>query len=261
MEEFTELVNLVDVLRGENGCPWDREQTRETLKPMLVEEAFEVIEALDRPSDLCEELGDLLFQVIFHARIAKERAEFDIGDVVRGIVEKMVRRHPHVFGADRLSTSAEVLVSWEAIKKGEKAAAGRTERGSLLDGIPQSLPALYRAWQLSSKAARVGFDWPDLASVAGKMREELDELAGAHAQGDADATAGEIGDILFAAVNLARKCGVDPETALSRTNRKFQTRFQRMEKSCAEDGIALETASLEQMEARWQEAKRLEAGE
>ena len=258
MQEFTELVNLVDILRGENGCPWDREQTRETLKPMLVEEAFEVIEALDRPPELCEELGDLLFQVVFHARIAKERGEFEIEDVVRGIREKMVRRHPHVFGADRLSTSAEVLVSWEAIKKSEKAATGDAGPRSLLDGIPQSLPALYRAWQLSSKAARVGFDWPDLASVSDKMREELNELEAVQADGDTGRMADEIGDILFAAVNLARKCGVDPETALSRTNRKFQSRFQHMERSCSESGIALESASLEQMEARWQEAKRIE---
>ncbi|HEV8132665.1 MAG TPA: nucleoside triphosphate pyrophosphohydrolase [Acidobacteriota bacterium] len=256
MEEFTQLVELMDILRGEQGCPWDREQTRETLKPMLVEEAFEVIEAMDDPRALCEELGDLLFQVVFHARIAKENGEFDIRDVMRGVYEKMVRRHPHIFGEQKFSTSGQVLKSWEEIKRGEKKKSGEAEKKSILEGIPKSLPAHYQAFQLTAKAARVGFDWPDTAAIADKMREELDELRHAETEGDSEKIAHEIGDIFFVAVNLARRCGVDPETALSKSNKKFKERFQYMEESLARDGLTLQDASLEEMEARWEKAKK-----
>ncbi|MBI2821002.1 MAG: nucleoside triphosphate pyrophosphohydrolase [Acidobacteria bacterium] len=256
MEEFSQLVGLMDVLRGDPGCPWDREQTRETLKPMLIEEAFEVIEAMDHPAELCEELGDLLFQVVFHARIAKERDEFDIGDVVRGIYRKMVRRHPHIFGDKELSDSAGVLKHWEEIKRSEKEESGKPQRKSILDGIPRSLPAPYQALQLAAKAARVGFDWPDTQSVAEKMREELEELRRAEKEANADHVAEEIGDIFFVAVNLARKCGVDPETALSRSNRKFKERFQWMEAAFAREGRAIQEATPEELEICWQKAKR-----
>ena len=256
MEEFSQLVDLMDTLRNENGCPWDKEQTRETLKPMLIEEAFEVIEAMESPRELREELGDLLFQIVFHARIAKENGEFDIRDVVCGIYDKMLRRHPHVFGEQKLSDSAQVLRSWEQIKKTEKSQAGKPARESILDGIPKSLPALYQGLQLTSKAARVGFDWPDLESVADKMREELEELGRAESGKDPSKIADEVGDILFVAVNLARRCGVDPETALARTNRKFRERFQWMEESFAGSGASMQSATLEELEARWQEAKR-----
>ncbi len=256
MEEFTQLLELMDILRGEKGCPWDKEQTRETLKPMLVEEAFEVIEAMDDPPALCEELGDLLFQVVFHARIAKENGEFDMRDVVRGVHQKMVRRHPHIFGDKEFSDSDQVLKSWEEIKHREKRESGKPEKTSLLDGTPKSLPALYRALQLTAKAARVGFDWPDTAAIAEKMREELDELYRAERENNMQRIADEIGDIFFVAINLARRCGVDPETALSKSNTKFSERFRKMEQSFARDGVSLRDATLEEMEARWQAAKR-----
>lgn len=259
MKEFDQLVELMDILRGENGCPWDKEQTRETLKPMLVEEAFEVIEAMESPGDLREELGDLLFQIVFHSRIAKENGEFTVAEVVRGIHEKMVRRHPHVFGDQNLSTSAEVLRSWEEIKKSEKSSQAKPPQESLLDGIPKSLPALYQALQLTAKAARVGFDWPDVESIADKMREELDELIRARDENDIEKVIDEIGDVLFVAVNLARRCGADPETALSRTNRKFKERFQCMETSFSQAGVSMTKATLAELEARWQEAKRKES--
>ncbi|MBI4455230.1 MAG: nucleoside triphosphate pyrophosphohydrolase [Acidobacteria bacterium] len=256
MEEFSQLIDLVDILRGENGCPWDKEQTRETLKPMLVEEAFEVIEAMDNPAELREELGDLLFQVIFHARIAKENGEFDIRDVLGGILQKMVRRHPHIFGDKKFSTSSEVLKSWEEIKRREKAHAQKPEKKSILEGIPKSLPALYQALQLTTKAARVGFDWPDVESIAAKMHEELDELQKAAQERNPEEVSEEIGDIFFVAVNLARRCGVDPETALGKSNRKFHERFQRMEASFVREGVAMEEATAEELETRWQAAKR-----
>ncbi|HEY3131250.1 MAG TPA: nucleoside triphosphate pyrophosphohydrolase [Acidobacteriota bacterium] len=256
MEEFTQLLELMDILRGENGCPWDKEQTRETLKPMLVEEAFEVIEAMDDPAALCEELGDLLFQVVFHTRIAKEEGEFDMRDVVRGVYEKMVRRHPHIFGDQKFSDSDQVLKSWEEIKHQEKRQSGKPEKTSVLEGVPKSLPALYRALQLTAKAARVGFDWPDTASIAEKMQEELDELHRAEKENDMLRIADEIGDIFFVAVNLARRCGVDPETALSRSNKKFEERFRSMERSFAREGVLLQDADLDEMEERWQAAKR-----
>jgi len=255
MEEFSQLVALMDRLRGEKGCPWDKEQTRETLKPMMVEEVFEVIEALDHPAELCEELGDLLFQIVFHARIAKENGEFDIRDVVRAVYQKMVRRHPHIFGDKKLAGTEEVLKSWEEIKRTEKSSAGKPGRQSVLDGIPKSLPALYTALQLTAKAARVGFDWPDVDSVTEKMREELAELEEVQQGGDSEKIAEELGDIFFVAVNLARKHGIDPETALSRSNRKFKERFQQMEKSFQDEGRPLQTASLEEMDARWEKAK------
>ena len=254
------LVALVAQLRGENGCPWDREQTRETLKPMLIEEAFETLDALDSddPADLKEELGDLLFQVVFHAQIAREKGEFDLGDVIDRSHEKMTRRHPHIFGTADLKTSDEVLKNWEDIKAAEKGtispARSDSER-SLLDGIPKKIPALYRAYQMTAKAARVGFDWRRLDDVLSKLEEEASELKEAVSLGNREHIAEEIGDLLFVAVNIARTLDVDPETALERSNRKFERRFRFIETSVKQQGRQLKDASLAEMDDLWNKAK------
>lgn len=254
------LVNLVEQLRGDNGCPWDKEQTRETLKPMLIEEAYEVLDALDSedPIELKEELGDLLFQVVFHARIAQERGEFDMADVINRSHEKMVRRHPHIFGNANLNTSEDVLKNWEDIKAAEKgiqSASNPESERSLLDGIPSKLPALHRAYQMTAKASRVGFDWPHLEDILTKMHEEASELVEALSRQDADKIADEVGDLLFVVVNVARFLGIDPETALSRSNRKFYRRFRYVESAIKRQGRELKTASLAEMDALWEEAK------
>jgi len=255
------LVALVARLRGENGCPWDREQTRETLKPMLVEEAFETLDALDSedPADLKEELGDLLFQVVFHAQIAREKGEFDLGDVIDRSYEKMTRRHPHIFGAADLKTSEDVLKNWEDIKASEKGVASPSRpdsERSLLDGIPEKIPALYRAYQMTAKAARVGLDWHCLEDVIDKLNEEAAELKEAVSREDREQIAGETGDLLFVAVNIARKLGIDPETALERSNRKFERRFRFIETAVKQQGRELKDASLAEMDGLWNEAKR-----
>jgi len=255
---FDKLVELMDILRGPDGCPWDREQTRETLKPMLIEEAYEVLEALDspEPDELCEELGDLLFQVVFHSRIAKERGDFDAYDVCRRVYEKMVNRHPHVFGDRTIETSEELLQNWEEIKAEEKQAAGKTYgKESLLDGIPEGLPTMYRAYQMTAKAARVGFDWPQLSGLRDKFLEEFHELEEAVAQGDGDRIREEVGDLVFVALNVARYLEVDPETSLRGANGKFERRFQRMERALKADGRSLKDVGLEEMERVWQAQK------
>ncbi|MEE8587577.1 MAG: nucleoside triphosphate pyrophosphohydrolase [Acidobacteriota bacterium] len=255
------LVELMDLLRSPQGCPWDREQTRETLKPMLIEEAYEVLEALDGddPEELCEELGDLLFQVIFHSRISKERNEFDSEDVCRRIYQKMVGRHPHVFGDASFADSQELLKNWEDLKAAEKESSGRKyDRRSLLEGIPDKLPAIYKANQISAKAARVGFDWPELAGIREKVEEEFQELDDALQSGDARRIQEEVGDLLFAALNVSRYLGIDPETALNRANRKFTRRFQRMEKHFEARQRPLKDVPLEEMEAIWQQFKHQE---
>ncbi|MBI4445384.1 MAG: nucleoside triphosphate pyrophosphohydrolase [Acidobacteria bacterium] len=252
---FHRLMELMDVLRSEKGCPWDREQTPETLKPMLIEEAYEVLEALDGDDSdrLCEELGDLLFQVIFHSRIAKENGRFDADEVCRRVYLKMVRRHPHVFGSASYESSADLLRHWEDIKAAEKKTAGQMhDRKSLLDGIPAKLPALYTAYQISAKAARVGFDWPELEGIREKLLEEFDELQEALRENQPDKIREEVGDLLFAALNVARYLQVDPETSLSRANEKFTRRFRALEKHFAEQGRHLRDVSLEEMEAAWQ---------
>ena len=254
---------LVERLRSDTGCPWDREQTRETLKPMLIEEAYEVLDALDSgdPVELKDELGDLLFQVIFHAQIAKERGEFDLADVIDRSHEKMVRRHPHIFGSADLKTSDDVLKNWEDIKAAEKGvpSSSRPESArSLLDGIPSRLPALHRAYQMTAKASRVGFDWSHLEDILSKMREEEAELVEAHSRQDAEKAAEEVGDLLFVVVNVARFLGVDPETALERSNRKFHRRFRYVESAIKNQGRELKNASLAEMDALWEEAKRSE---
>ncbi len=251
----------MDILRGPGGCPWDREQTRETLKPMLIEESYEVLEALDKadPQELCEELGDLLFQIIFHSRIAKEKGEFDAYEVCRRVHEKMVRRHPHIFGTASYQDARELLKHWEDIKAAEKEAAGRVnDRESMLDGVPANLPALYTTYQVSAKASRVGFDWPDIRQIRDKFLEEFSELEAALQQKNEERVKEEVGDMLFAAVNIARFLEIDPETALRRANSKFSQRFKRLEAHFASQGKALKNLSLAEMEASWQELKKTE---
>jgi len=262
--DIEKLVSLVERLRGENGCPWDREQTRETLKPMLVEEAYEVLDALDAedPVELKEELGDLLFQIVFHAQIAKERGEFDLAGVIDRSREKMVRRHPHIFADADLRTAEDVLKNWEDIKAAEKGVPSRSHPDSgtsLLDGIPRKLPALHRAHQMTAKASRVGFDWPNLEDILSKMREETAELLEAQSKKDVRKTADEVGDLLFVAVNVARFLGVDPETALGRSNEKFSRRFRYVESAIKRQGRQMKDASLEEMDLLWEEAKEKEA--
>ena len=252
---FQKLVDLMDVLRGPEGCPWDREQTRETLKPMLIEEAYELLDALDGcdADDLCEELGDVLFQVVFHGRISKEKGEFNIHDVCNRLHEKMVRRHPHVFENQSYKDSQELLRNWEEIKTAEKKASGRTNtRDSLLDGVPEKLPALYAAYQISSKASRVDFDWANLTGLREKFLEEFSELQEALETGEEEKIKEEVGDLLFVTVNIARRLEVDPETALNRTNHKFTRRFKAMERHFATQSRSLKDVAVEEMEAFWQ---------
>lgn len=261
--DIQKLVDLVERLRGENGCPWDREQTRESLKPMLIEEAYEVLDALDgvSPAELKEELGDLLFQVVFHAQIAQEKGEFHLADIIDRLHDKMVRRHPHVFGDADLKTSEDVLKNWEDIKAAEKGVDSSSRSGSarsLLDGIPSQLPALHTAYQMTAKAARVGFDWPRLEDIIAKLQEESSELLEARAGQDQEKTAGEVGDLLFVAVNIARFLGIDPETALRRSNRKFNRRFRQVEAGIKSQGREMRDATLAEMNALWEKAKATE---
>jgi len=262
--DIRKLVDLVARLRGTEGCPWDREQTRETLKPMLVEEAFEVLDALDAgdPTELQEELGDLLFQVVFHAQIAHERREFDLAAVIDRLHDKMVRRHPHVFGGADLRTADDVLRNWEDIKAAERGTASTSDPASersLLDGIPTRLPAMHEAYQMTSKASRVGFDWSRLEDVLAKLEEEAAELVAARGSGVGESLADEVGDLLFVAVNVARFLKVDPETALRRSNRKFARRFRHVESRVKAQGRELRHATLEELDALWEEAKRGES--
>ena len=247
------LVEVMARLRAPDGCPWDREQTHETLRRYLLEEAYEAVEAIDDgdADHLCEELGDVLLQVVFHAQIAREAGRFDMRDVVAGITEKLIRRHPHVFGDASAETAEEVTRRWDAIKRAER---GRTEAESLLSGVARSLPALSRACELQKRAAKVGFDWEDVAGPAEKVREELAEVLGASPQERED----EVGDLLFAAVNLARKLGVDPEVALTRASAKFERRFRYVEERLAEKGLRPTDVSLAEMDALWEKGKRVE---
>jgi tetrapyrrole methylase family protein/MazG family protein len=261
--DIQKLVDLVGRLRGKNGCPWDKEQTRESLKPMLIEEAYEVLEALDggSPAELKEELGDLLFQVIFHARIAEEKGEFSLADIIDRLHEKMIRRHPHVFGNADLKTAHEVLKNWEDIKAAEKGveSSSHPESGkSLLDGIPSRLPALHQAYQITAKASRVGFDWSRLEDILAKLQEEVSELRQAQALRRRGKLADEVGDLLFVVVNVARFLGIDPETALRRTNKKFSRRFRYVESAIKRRGRQMKNTPLPEMDALWEEAKKAE---
>lgn len=248
-----QLIDIVAKLRGPGGCPWDREQTHTTLRAGLIEEAYEVVEAINTADDanLREELGDLLLQAVFHAQIAHEQGRFDFDAVARGIAEKLVRRHPHVFGEDHCADSQAVLKRWDEIKRTEKGA--RAE--SALDGIAAGLPALLRAEKVQKKAARAGFDWPDAAPVFGKVREELAEIEAELAAGKPAAVEDEIGDLLFSVVNLARKLRVDAEPALRRATDKFTARFRQVEALARERGLALEGMPLAELDALWDEVK------
>lgn len=261
MEHYKRLVDIMARLRAPDGCPWDREQTHETLKPYLIEEAYEVLDAVDEgeDEDLAEELGDVLLQVVFHAQIASEAGRFDVEDVARAIADKLERRHPHVFGDVEADTPERVVTNWEAIKREEKA-GGEGETPGLLDGVPRGLPALLRAEQLQIKAARVGFDWEAVAEVTAKAREEVEEFAQTVEGGESqDRVREELGDLLFSIVNVARFVGVSPEDALDRTNRKFLDRFRHIERRLAESGSSPEAATLEEMDALWDEAKSAES--
>jgi MazG family protein len=259
---FARFVELIARLRAPGGCPWDREQTHESVKPMTIEEAYEVAEAIDEGDDheLAAELGDLLLQVVFHADIARERGAFGIEQVIGRVSDKMVRRHPHVFAGETAETAGEVLRNWEAIKHAERAAKGQAaDDGSMLDSVSKRLPATMEAFQLTTKAARVGFDWPDAAAVLAKLDEEVAELKQAVAEGkDAAAVNDEVGDLLFVAVNVARLLGADPESALKAANRKFRRRFRHVEAGLRAQGRAPAESSLEEMDRLWDEAKARE---
>jgi len=253
---FARLTALMARLRAPvGGCPWDLEQSFDTIAPYTLEEAYEVADAIARRDmvGLREELGDLLFQVVFHSRLAEEQQEFAFADVARGLVDKMVRRHPHVFGGQALGAAAVQTTLWEEQKAREKAARGQT---SALDDVPLSLPALARAAKLGRRASRVGFDWPDTTGVLDKIVEEVGELQAAVASGVANDTAAELGDVLFAVVNLARHLGVDPEAALRGTNQRFEQRFRGVERKLAADGLSVAEAGLERANAAWDEVKR-----
>lgn len=249
------LRGIMDRLRGPDGCPWDREQTLETLSTYLLEETHEVLDAVASGSAaaICEELGDVLLQIVFQARVAQDQGQFDLDDVARGIAEKLIRRHPHVFGTDRLSTSAQVLTQWEEIKAQERA---RKRSGSLLSGVPAALPALLKALRISTKVARVGFDWPDQTGLLAKVDEELGELRAAMEVDDRAAAAEELGDLLFTLANVARYLDIDPESALQAANRKFEDRFGRIERKLGAEGLELSPRNRDRMEELWHEVKR-----
>jgi tetrapyrrole methylase family protein/MazG family protein/ATP diphosphatase len=253
------LLEIMAALRDpEGGCPWDLEQDFRSIAPYTLEEAYEVADAIERGNlaDLREELGDLLLQVVFHAQMAREQGAFDFDEVVQGICEKMVRRHPHVFGDETVESAAAQTLAWERLKAGEKAARGT---GGLLDDVPLALPALTRAAKLGRKASRVGFDWPDASGPRRKVDEELAELDHELGQApDQDAVEAEFGDLLFAMVNYARHLGVDPEAALRRSNEKFRRRFRYVEDRLDAARLGGAEPGLEQLDAWWEEAKEQE---
>ncbi len=258
-EPLQRLLQIMARLRDpEGGCPWDVEQTFATIAPYTIEEAYEVADAIERGDldDLKEELGDLLLQVVYHARMAEEAGAFDFAAVAAAVADKMVRRHPHVFGEDEVRDAAAQTVRWEAIKAQERAAKGGP--ASALSGVPMGLPALTRAAKLTRRAARVGFDWPDTAQVIAKLHEEIGELEAEIQAGDLDKAREELGDMLFVCANLARKLDVEPEDALRATNAKFLRRFAYIEARLALDDRTPDQASLEEMDALWDEAKQLE---
>lgn len=247
------LRSIVARLRGPGGCPWDIEQTHETLRPLLVEECYELIDAIERNDDanLCEELGDLLLHVVMHSHIADERSAFSLDDVAESISDKMIRRHPHVFGNSKAADVAQVLGQWERIKQQEKGDSARSH----LDGIAAALPALLKAQTIQKKAARVGFDWPDTAPVYAKIEEETAEIREAVDSGTPCDVEAEVGDLLFSVVNLARKLGVDAETALAGSTKRFARRFQNIEKTLEKNGRNFDETSLEELDRIWEQSK------
>ncbi len=253
------LVEIMARLRGEGGCPWDRQQTFDSIKPYTLEETYEVLDAIDRRDwrALAEELGDLILQAVFYAQMASEQGLFSIGDSLDAINAKLVRRHPHVFGDGTAKTAEQVLARWNEIKDEEKQERGEEKKG-LLDGVLRHQPALMEAAHLSKKAAAAGFDWPDIGGVMEKMREEIAELEKAREADSAEKIEEEIGDLLFTAVNAARFLGVDPEQALRRTNQKFRARFAQVETGLAARGRDFRQTTIEEMEELWQQAKTKE---
>lgn len=257
------LAEIMRKLRAPGGCPWDREQDLKSLRPYLIEEAYEVLEEMDRVAEggpwspLAEELGDLLFQIVFHAQLAKEQNQFGLADVANAIADKLERRHPHVFGDAKATNSTQVLENWAKLKaKERKAKNGHV--GSVLDGVPKDAPGLQRAERLTEKASRIGFDWPDVTGVIAKVDEEVAELKEAMAGKDKAAMEHELGDALFALVNLGRHLGIAPEDAMRAANRRFTTRFHVVEKGLEAQGVAFGEASLDQMNALWNQAKEEE---
>lgn len=282
-EKFERAVSIMARLRAPGGCPWDREQTFDTIKPYTLEETYEVLEAIDNRDwdELPGELGDLLLQVLFYSEMAKEDAKFSIDDVLDRLSGKLISRHPHVFGDVTAETSKEVLRNWEALKKKEKAEKGSAEKRSVLDGISASMPSLMEAYKISSRAANAGFDWPNIEGLFEKLTEETNELrhemekypapgpsphgrgiAGSGSpplpQGLRERLEDEVGDLFFVLVNIARYLSLDPESALRKTNRKFKRRFQHVEEELHRAGRTLPDATLEEMEKLWQEAKKVE---
>lgn len=254
MKQFDELVGIMARLRAPDGCPWDREQTHQTLKPYLIEESYELLEAVDsgESAKVCAELGDVLLQVVFHAQVAAESGQFDIADVCRRICDKLTYRHPHVFADVTVRDSREVVHNWEELKLAEKETGVRR---STLDGVPQALPALQKASTLQKKASQVGFDWDDVSGPLDKIREEAEELVQAHAHGDQDAVISEMGDLLFALVNVARFLDVDSEDALRMACDRFSGRFRQVEQMAAEQGRDLADMDLPEMDELWERAK------
>ena len=256
---FTELVEVMARLRAPNGCPWDREQTHATLKPYLIEETYEALEAIDIGDDdeLCKELGDVLLQVVFHAQIATEENRFGIEEVARAIVDKLIRRHPHVFADVDVDGSEQVLQNWEQIKKQERQEQGEATP-SLLDGIPKQLPALMRAQRMQARVSRQGFDWDQIAGPLDKVEEEFAELRQAWTSGETPAIEDEFGDLLFALVNTGRFLNVDPEQALRQSTEKFERRFRALEEAVRTSGREISALSLQELDTIWDEIKARE---
>ncbi len=254
---FDELVQLMTRLRGPDGCPWDRKQTLPDLKPYVIEEAYEVVDAIDRDdrAALTEEVGDLLLEAVFIAEITREEGTFDVYDSITAIHDKLVRRHPHVFADAKADDAEQVLVNWEKLKSDER----KAENKSVLSGVPRSMPALLKASRLTEKAARVGFDWRRTEDVFDKLDEEMAELREAVAEGNAEHVHEEVGDLLFTIANIARKVNVNAEEALQSTSRKFMRRFASMESAVRERGKNLDELTLEEMDALWDAAKAAES--
>lgn len=252
---YEDLLEIMRLLRSESGCPWDREQNHESLKKYLIEETYEVLEAIDlKDKDkLCEELGDVLLQVVFHAQVALEEKTFSMEDVITGVCKKLVLRHPHVFGEVKADTPDEVLVNWEAIKKKEKGLESQT---SVLKDVPKNLPALMRSYKVQQKAAQVGFDWDSIDDVFKKIYEEIEELKDVYKSNNVERITEEMGDSFFSLVNLSRFLDVSPELALSGTTNKFIKRFEYIEKESSKSGKKLEDMTLEEMDMLWEKAKK-----
>ncbi len=262
---FDELIAVMERLRAPGGCPWDAEQTYSSLSQYLLEEAYETFDAIHEAdatgdtTNLCEELGDLLLQVVFHATIGKERGDFNIDDVAEGVTQKLILRHPHVFGDANFARAEDVLDNWDKLKADERAASGKAEkvRDSILDEVPVHFPALLEGLKLTKKAAKTGFDWENAGQIFEKLNEETAELKAAIEEGDNANAAEEIGDLLFVVMNLARHLDVEPETALKKTNRKFRKRFKFIEDELKREGKSLEDTDLTEMDDLWNRAKAM----